>query len=254
MKLWACRQTHSSCSAGVWAKLPPVISLNPDLTKDLGRRWRKNTCSKVDRHTRHFSLTLPVDSLTATRRRRGRCAARSGRSRTGRYLWCRCTLRDTWAAGPCALQPAQPGSQQPHTAGASLPILLPALWIPFLLSRYSPIMQKLQSFRPDRQCLDVPWFLLLLGVSCAVLWCSLRSDAGLCLCSLRLNRKGTSPADSFCKEAGLQMQGHRQDMRTDFFLFFFQRKRDYLNLSSAAAKKFRPPLISLANKLVKRGK
>lgn len=30
--------THSSCRAGVWTKLPPTISLNPDLTKDLQGR------------------------------------------------------------------------------------------------------------------------------------------------------------------------------------------------------------------------
>lgn len=49
----------------------------------------------------------------------------------------------------------------------------------------------------------------------------LRSDAGWCLCVLRLNGKGTSPADSFCKEGRITNAGtDRQDMRTESRSYF----------------------------------
>ena len=77
-------------------------------------------------------------ALTGTRRRRGTCAARSGHSHRGHYLWCRCIRRDIWAAS-LSVRPPAPGWPRPPTPGASILLsILPARCcpgVPFLLSR-----------------------------------------------------------------------------------------------------------------------
>lgn len=60
----------------------------------------------------------------------------------------------------------------------------------------------------------------------------LRSDAGWCLCFLRLNRKGTSPADSFCKAQDYKCGTDRTwERRTDSDFFFGMKGKRMISAS-----------------------
>lgn len=139
----------------MWTKLPPVISLNPDLTKDLNGWgtyikgeliWKCNKeRQRQSTSTRQFTIKSRVCSgagpLTVKRRRMGKCEARIGHSHTGHYLWCRYIQRGIWAASLSVRLRTASWQRRPKP-GASIPSTLSILsllcpGIPFLLSRSS---------------------------------------------------------------------------------------------------------------------
>lgn len=122
------------------AKLPPVISLNPDLTKDLIKRRNKSKW-KYDTESNKLSDTSPLHaaSLTVKRRRMGKCGAQIGHSHIGHYLLCRCIRGGIWAASLSVRQLKPSWQQRPKPRASILSVFsIPSLLcsgIPFLLSR-----------------------------------------------------------------------------------------------------------------------
>lgn len=170
------RHTHRSCRWGVCTKLPPVISLNPDLTKDLKTEekwvgtcaWRPGEQAGV--------------ALTETARRKGRRAARSGHPRTGHYPWCKCIQRGIWAASPSVRQSAPNWQRRPKPAASSLSI-------PAVPTRPASNLRAKTCQAVLRSSFSPPFF----GLQYLKLWCRLESMP-LVSCE-----EGTSPTDLFCR-------------------------------------------------------
>lgn len=167
----------------------------------------------------------------------GKCEARIGRSRTGHYLWCRCIHRGIWAAS-LSVRLLEASLQRRAKPGAStLSILSPSCpGIPFLLSRSRVLsllhMQLLAKssancnagFNRQYQVFLIFFFFKYTFLSCLFWWWKLvllRSDAGSCLCFLRLNRKAPVQRIRSARRRITNAGQTRHESREQCQIFFF---------------------------------